>query len=279
MYDEKKIRELEQMVAKIRLNILRLVGVGRPGHLGGSNSAADIIAALYFSKIRYDAKNPKWELRDRVIFSKGHAALCQYGALAEMGVLSYEALDDIKNIDAILQGHPDMLRCPGIEANTGSLGQGLSISVGMAMGLRLDGTGNKVYCIMGDGELAEGQIWEAAMAAAKHKVDNIVGIVDRNMIQATGTVAEIFDSGDITAKFAAFGWETIEIDGHDIGQILAALDKADAVKGKPTAIIAKTIKGKGVSFAENTAAYHNGILTQEQYDDAFGQLTAAVGGA
>lgn len=274
MKDKNLSEALEKKAKQVRLNILELVGVGRAGHLGGSNSAADIITALYFHKIRYHADDPRWEGRDRVLLSKGHAALCQYAALCELGVIPREWLPTVKSLGSKLQGHPDMTKCPGIEANTGSLGQGLSIALGMALGLRIDGGDQKVYCIMGDGELGEGQIWEAAMAASAYKLDNLVGIVDRNRVQATAPVAEVLDSGDIGAKFAAFGWQVIEIDGHNMDEIVDALDKADTVKGRPTAIIANTVKGKGVDFAEGKASFHNGTLTQEQYDNAHAQIIA-----
>jgi transketolase len=178
----------------------------------------------------------------------------------------------MKTLGAMLQGHPDMTKTPGVEASTGSLGQGLSVANGMALGLRLDGSKNRVYVIVGDGELNEGQIWEAAMAAAKFKVDNLTAIVDRNRIQATGPTVERFDIGHVAPKWAAFGWHVIEIDGHDIPSLIRAFDEAETVKGKPTVIIANTVKGKGISFAENNVAFHNGILTQEQYDTALAEL-------
>lgn len=270
---EKQTLDLLVSAAKqVRRNIVELVGVGRAGHLGGSCSAADVITALYFYKAKFDPENPKMETRDRILLSKGHAALCQYAALGELGAFSKSEFANVKSLGAMLQGHPDMTKCPGIEANTGSLGQGLSIALGMALGLRMDGSASKVYCITGDGELAEGQIWEAAMAAAAFGTDNLVAIVDRNRVQATDTVVQVMNSGDIPSKFKSFGWETVEIDGHDMGAVVGALDQADTVKGKPFAIIANTVKGKGVSFAEGKASYHNGILTQELFDQAMAEL-------
>lgn len=272
MVEKQALNQLVKTAKQVRRNIIDLVGVERAGHLGGSCSAADVITALYFYKAKFDAKNPKWEDRDRILLSKGHAALCQYAALGELGVIDKSEFSKVKSLGAMLQGHPDMTKCPGIEANTGSLGQGLSIALGMALGLRVDGKAARVYCITGDGEVDEGQIWEAAMAAASFGVDNLVAIVDRNFIQATAPVKEVLNSGDIATKFKAFGWETVEIDGHDMRAIMDALDQAETVKGKPFAIIADTVKGKGVAFAEGKAAFHNGILNQEQYDQAMADL-------
>jgi transketolase len=267
------IDHLEAKALTLREHIVNdLTGVGKVGHLGGSCSSAEIVAALYFHKMKHDPENPALPDRDRFLLSKGHAALVQYAALAEAGYFPKEEMKKVKTLGAMLQGHPDMTRTPGIEANTGSLGQGLSIACGMALGLKLDGLASKVYVLVGDGELAEGQIWEAAMAAAYYKIDNLVAIVDRNRLQATGAICDRFDTNPVTPKWAAFGWETIEIDGHDIPAILAALDKADEVKGKPTVIIAETVKGKCISFAENNPAFHNGAMTAEQWQTAKSDL-------
>jgi transketolase len=267
------VEKLQAKALTLREHIVNdLIGLGKVGHLGGSCSSAEIVAALYFHKMKHDPKNPAWEGRDRFLLSKGHAALVQYAALAEAGYFPKEELKKCKTIGAMLQGHPDMTKTPGVEANTGSLGQGLSIGSGMALGLRLDGIGSKVYVIVGDGELAEGQIWEAAMAAANYKLDNLVAIVDNNKLQATDAIDKRMAIGPIAAKFAAFGWETIEIDGHDIPAILAALDKADQTEGRPIAIIADTVKGKCISFAENNAAFHNGAMTAEQWETAKSDL-------
>lgn len=256
---------LKERAKAVRLNVLELVGVGKAGHLGGSCSAADLVAALYFGKMQYRPEDPAWPGRDRLVLSKGHAALCQYAALCELGVLERALLPTAKALGSALQGHPDMTKCPGIEANTGSLGQGLSISLGLALGLRLDGGAQRVYCILGDGELEEGQVWEAAMAAAHYRADNLTAIVDRNGVQATDAVDAIMDVGDVSAKFKAFGWNALDIDGHCMEAILAALDAAKSEKGRPTVIVAHTVKGKGVAFAEGKAAYHNGTLDEEQY--------------
>jgi len=268
MVSKELVKSVEQKALQLRHNVVDIIGVGKVGHLGGSCSCADIVAALYFYKMKTDPKNPKNEDRDRFLLSKGHAALIQYAALAEAGYFPKEELKKVKTLGAKLQGHPDMTKTPGVEANTGSLGQGLSIANGMALGLKLDGSKNKVYVIIGDGELAEGQIWEAAMASANFKIDNLVAIVDRNRLQATGTIEERFNTNPIVPKWEAFGWNVIVIDGHNMEQVIEALDKADEVKGKPTVIIAETVKGKCISFAENNAAFHNGSMTQEQYETA-----------
>ena len=263
---EYSIRELEDMAKEMRLNIVKMIGVGKTGHIGGSCSIADVVTVLYFYKMNIDPKDAKWEDRDRFVMSKGHAALAQYAALSKLGFFAEEELAKLKKLGAVLQGHPDMAATPGIEANTGSLGQGLSIACGMAAGAKLDKKEYKVYCVVGDGEMGEGQIWEAGMAAAHHKLDNLTVILDRNGIQAMGPTAKRLDSGPLEDKWRAFGWHVIVIDGHSIEQIIDALEESDHVTGKPTMIIADTIKGKGICFAENTAVYHNGAMTKEQYE-------------
>lgn len=262
-----EIRRIERIAWDLRADVVKMIGVGRAGHLGGSCSLAEIVAALYFAKMRFDPKALGDPCRDRFLLSKGHSVLIQYAALVELGVIPREELGKTKTLAGKLQGHPDMMT-PGMEAVTGSLGQGLSIAVGMALALRLAKSPSRVYVIMGDGELAEGQLWEAAMAASRYRLDSITGIVDRNRVQATGPTKEIFDIPDIPEKWRAFGWNVLGVDGHDVGAVLDALDEAAAKKGAPTVIVAETIKGKGVSFAENTAAFHNAALTQEQYDQA-----------
>ena len=263
-YTEKEIRELRRIAATLRANLIEMIPPGKVGHLGGSSSIMDIVAALYFKHMNVfdDPKDPR---RDRCIFSKGHAVLAQYAAFAELGYVSHEDLHKVKTLDGTLQGHPDMDHTPGIEAVTGSLGQGLSVALGMAMGLRLDGSASRVYCVVGDGEMDEGQIWEAAMAGAAFGADNLVAIVDLNRVQATDVTDKVMPEGDIPGKWAAFGWNVIEIDGHDFVQILGALDAARDCKGKPTAIIANTVKGKGFPFAEGKAAYHNAAMNEEEY--------------
>ncbi len=269
--------ELERIACRIRYDIVRMVGAEKPGHYGGSCSIADVITALYFYKMKTDPANPGWEDRDRLVLSKGHAAIAQYAALAELGYFSASELVNLKRLGSMLQGHPDFRRTPGIEANTGSLGQGLSISCGMAAGARIDKKGWRVYCIAGDGEMAEGQIWEAAMAASYYRLDNLTGILDYNKLQATGLVKERFDTNPLPEKWIAFGWHVMEIDGHDMMAIINALDAAERVKGKPTMIIAHTIKGKGIPFAEGNASFHHGTMTQEQYDYACCLLCGKTG--
>jgi len=266
------IPELEKMANTLRRDVVEMVGPGQPGHYGGSFSSADIITALYFNKLNYDPANTKMPERDRFLLSKGHVGVIQYAALARIGVFEVSELATLKKLGSRLQGHPDIKKTPGIEANTGSLGQGLSIGLGIALGTRLDKLPSRTYVLIGDGELAEGQIWEAAMAAANFKADNLCAIVDRNHIQATDFTEKRMDSGDLSAKWAGFGWNVIEINGHDFNQILSAFDQAAAYKGKPTVIIADTVKGKGVSFAENTAAFHNGTMTEELYKQALEEL-------
>ena len=273
-YSDELINELKEKAKKIRKDVIVSIGVGVAGHVGGSCSSADIVTALYFYKMKHDPQKPKMENRDRFLLSKGHVGVLQYAALAEAGYFKVEDLKHTKEIGSFLQGHPDVLKTPGIEAGTGSLGQGLSIGLGMSIGQKLKNIDAKTYVLIGDGEIAEGQIWEAAMAASVYKADNLVAIVDRNRLQANGPVKKRFDSGDIRAKFMSFGWNTIEIDGHDFREILSALDAADNVKGVPTVIIANTTKGKGISFAENVVSFHNGILSQEQYDQAIAELEA-----
>ena len=269
--DQTVIKKLEEKASALRKNVVYSVGVNYPGHIGGSFSAADVMAALYFHKMKHDPKNRYMPDRDRLILSKGHIAILQYAALAEAGYFPKEDLKYTKTLGSDLQGHPDLLKSGhlGIEAGTGSLGQGLSIGLGMAMGLRIDKIDSKTYVIMGDGELAEGQCWEAAMAAKAFGLDNLVAIVDKNGKQARGKVVDRFDLGSISDKWRAFGWNVIEIDGHNMEEIVNALHAADSVKGVPTAIIAHTVKGKGLDYAEaHVAGFHNAALTQEQYDAA-----------
>lgn len=272
-YSKKFITELEKKAAALRRNVIVSIGVGVAGHVGGSNSAADIVAALYFYKMKHDPKNPKREDRDRFLLSKGHVAILQYAALAESGYFPVEDLQHTKEIGSYLQGHPDVLKTPGIEAGTGSLGQGLSIGLGMALGLKLDGKPQKVYVLCGDGEMAEGQIWEAAMAASAFKANNLIAIVDKNNLQANGRITERFNTNPLKEKWTGFGWNVLEIDGHNMEEIVLALDQADEEKERPTVIIAHTIKGKGLSFAENVVSYHNGMLTEETYRQALSELS------
>lgn len=271
-YSNELLGQLREKAKRLRRGVIECIGVGNAGHVGGGCSCADIVAALYFYKMRYDPKDPAKKDRDRFLLSKGHAAILQYAALAEAGFFPREELKTTKDLGSRLQGHPDRLKTPGVEAGTGSLGQGLSIGLGMALSLRLDKNPAHVYVLIGDGELSEGQNWEAAMAAAAFKLDHLVAIVDNNGLQATGRLKDRMDPGDLKAKWAAFGWNVIEIDGHDMKQIVDALDQADLVQGRPTVILAHTVKGKGISFAENVPSFHNGTLTQELYDQAMREL-------
>lgn len=273
MYSDQLIQELENTAKKIRRNVIYSMGVGFAGHIGGSFSSADIVTALYFEKMRHNPLDIRMQDRDRFLLSKGHVAILQYSVLAEAGYFPVEDLKETKQLDSYLQGHPDFIKTPGIEAGTGSLGQGLSIGLGMAMGLKMDNIDRNVYVLMGDGEQQEGQIWEAVMAAKVFGLDNLIGIVDCNKLQATGPVCERFDAGEIRAKYEAFGWNVLEVDGHDMRDILEALDKADERTGRPTVIIAHTIKGKGLSFAENVVSYHNGTLTEDTYRMAMSELS------
>ena len=272
MTPEKEL-EIRKLATKIRRDVVEMLGgEGHVGHLGGSCSSADIVATLYGHRMRHDPKDPRWEGRDKLLYSKGHACIAQYAALCEYGYFGREELPKLKSFGAMLQGHPDRNKTPGIEANTGSLGQGLSICNGMALAAKLDNKDTRIYCIIGDGEMAEGQIWEAAMTAVVYKLDNVVAIVDRNRLQAMGPVAERFDTNPVADKWKGFGRNVLTIDGHDIQQIDAAFDRAEATKGVPTVIIAETVKGKGISFAENVVGFHNGALTKEQYGQACREL-------
>jgi len=270
-FDKQALQKLEEKSAKLRRNIITSIGVGSTGHIGGSFSAADIVAALYFHKMKHNPADRYMADRDRFVLSKGHVAILQYAALAQAGYFPIEELKDTKTLDSMLQGHPDLIKTGhvGIEAGTGSLGQGLSIGVGMALGLRMDKIAANIYVLIGDGELAEGQVWEAAMAASVFGLDKLVAIVDKNNKQAQGAVVDRFNIENIAEKWKSFGWHVIEIGGHDMEQILGALYAADDVHGKPTVIIANTVKGKGLAIAEeHPAGFHNAALTQEQYDGA-----------
>lgn len=255
-YSDTEIRELKLKAVAIRRNILRMIKAGGAGHAGGALSASDIITALYFSVMQVRADDPKWEDRDRFVLSAGHKCLALYSVLAEKGFFDKAILDTYGSIKSKLPGHPDMHKIPGIECNTGALGHGLSLAGGMAMGLKLDKKKSRVFVIMGDGELAEGSNWEAASAAAHHKLDNLMVFVDLNGLQIGGTTSEIMSSDPLPDRWRSFGWNVIEIDGHNFEEILACTDAMPAVAGKPTVVIARTIKSKGFSFAENKVDYH-----------------------
>jgi transketolase len=277
MTDGAVVRELKSVALKLRFDIVEMIGVGSAGHLGGSSSLAETMAVLYFHKMNIDKDKPRDPHRDRLVLSKGHAALVQYAALCEKGFFPREELKRVKTLDGLLQGHPD-LTVLGIEAVTGSLGQGLSIGVGMALALRLDKSPARVYVIMGDGEQSEGQLWEASQAAANFNVDNLTAFIDWNKVQATGPTKEIFNIPALEEKWRAFGWETFAVDGHDPAAIIGALEKAETVKARPAVIVLDTVKGKGFSFAEGNAAYHNGILDEKTYKQALEELETAKAG-
>lgn len=278
MANEQLVKTLRQKAQKLRLNVLEMIGVNVAGHWGGSSSLAETMAVLYFHAMNVRASAPNDPDRDRFLLSKGHAALIQYAALCEAGYFPREELKRVKALDGLLQGHPD-LSTPGIEAVTGSLGQGLSIGVGMALALRLDKRPSRVYVVMGDGEQSEGQLWEAAMAASNFEIDNLTAFLDWNKIQATGRTEDIFSIPDLDKKWRAFGWEVLTVDGHDIAQIVEAIDQAKSVKGRPTLIILDTIKGKGISFAEDVATYHNGVFDAAKFEAAKKELAAQLEGA
>ena len=268
----KDINQLKEVAKEIRKGIIEAVYSGKSGHPGGSLSIADIIAVLYFYEMNIEPENPKDENRDRLVLSKGHCAPALYSALASRGFFDVEELKLLRNIESRLQGHPDMKKIPGVDMTTGSLGQGLSAANGMAIAGKLDNKNYRVYCILGDGEIEEGQIWEAAMAASKYELDNLCVIVDNNNLQIDGTIEEVMSSYPIDEKFKSFGFQIINIDGHNIQEIIDAFDVAKNVKGKPTCIIAKTVKGKGVSFMENQVGWHGKAPNEEQYKQAINEI-------
>jgi transketolase len=278
MMSPEQKKKLEQTALQLRYDLLEMIGVGVAGHLGGSSSLAETLAVLYFYKMNFSARQIKDPNRDRLLLSKGHAALIQYAALCEKGCFPREELKRVKTLHGLLQGHPD-LSIPGIEAVTGSLGQGLSIALGMALALRLDKSPARVYAIMGDGEQSEGQLWEAAMAAANFKVDNLTAFIDWNKVQASGPTGEVFNIPDLDKKWSSFGWNVIGVDGHDVEKILEALETAETLKEKPTVIILDTVKGKCFSFAEGNSAYHNGVFTEPVYQQALKELDTIKAGA
>lgn len=271
--NEAKRRELQAVAHQLRCNVLEMIGIGKAGHWGGSSSLAETLAVLYFHAMRVDRADPKNPERDRLLLSKGHAALIQYAALCELGYFPRQELKRVKSLDGLLQGHPD-LTVPGIEAVTGSLGQGLSLGVGMALALRLDRNPARVFVIMGDGEQSEGQLWEAAMAASNFKLDNLTAFLDWNKIQATGRTEDIFSIPALDAKWRAFGWDVLTVDGHDVAAIAGGIEQARAVRGRPALVILDTVKGKGVSFAEDVATYHNGIFDETRFTQAMQELAA-----
>lgn len=270
------IEELKKKANDIRIGIIEGVYGAKSGHPGGSLSCADILAVLYFNQMNIDPARSKDESRDRFILSKGHAAPALYSALANRGYFDASELSNLRHIDSNLSGHPDMNKVPGVDASTGSLGQGLSIANGMALSSKLNSKGIRVYCLLGDGEIEEGQIWESAMTASHYKLDNLCVIVDNNNLQIDGSIEDVMSPYPIDEKFKSFGFNVINIDGHDIPQIIKAFDTAKTVKGKPTAIIAKTVKGKGVSFMENQVGWHGKAPNEDEYKIAIKELKKRV---
>ena len=266
------IKSLEKTAAEIRCGIIKAIHTAGSGHPGGSLSAADIVTALYFDEMNVDPKDPKMKGRDKFILSKGHAGPVQYSALAVKGYYPMEDFMTLRKLGSKFQGHPDMHKVPGIEMSTGSLGQGISAAGGMALANKLDNDPGRIYVLLGDGEIQEGIVWEALMSAAHYKLDNMVAILDHNGLQIDGKNEDVMTVAPVVEKFQAFGWNVIQIDGHDFKQILDAFKQARACKGRPTMIVAETIKGKGVSFMENNAGWHGKAPDEEQTKQALAEL-------
>lgn len=274
--DEKRVIELSIIANKVRKNALTAVYSAKSGHPGGSLSVADLMTLLYFEVMNVDVKNPKNPDRDRFVLSKGHCAPALYGTLAEKGFIPVEDMKTFRHVDSYLQGHPDMNKVPGVDMSTGSLGQGVSVAGGMALAAKLDNKSYRVYSVLGDGELEEGQVWEQAMFAAHYKLDNFTIFVDNNGLQIDGDITKVMNPTPIDKKFEAFGWNVIVTDAHDFNALLDAVEQAKATKGKPTAVIMKSIKGKNVSFMENNAAWHGAAPNEEQYNQAIAELDAKI---
>ncbi|HMK59874.1 MAG TPA: transketolase [Dissulfurispiraceae bacterium] len=270
--NSRDIGYLKDRAREMRVEILKMLEKSGSGHTGGSLSAADIVAALYFCKIKHRPHNPDWAGRDRFILSKGHAAPVLYTALALTGYFDKSLLNSLRKIGCPLQGHPSSKLLNGVEISTGSLGQGLSIANGIAMGLRLDKSDARVYCLLGDGEIQEGQVWEAAMSASHYRLDNLCAIVDHNGLQIDGKCCDVMNIEPVAEKWKAFGWHAISINGHDMQEIVNAFDEAEKIKGKPCMIVAKTIKGKGVSIFEDKVEYHGITPTKEELEIAIKEL-------
>ena len=272
MKKTKNVDELREICKVIRRHIIRMTGAAGSGHPGGSLSATEIIVTLYYDVLRHDPANPDWPDRDRFILSKGHGCPVLYAVMAECGYAPVDQLTTLRRLGSIYQGHPDKRFLPALEASTGSLGQGLSLAIGMALAARLNQSPSRVYVVLGDGEIQEGQVWEAAMFGAYHHVDNVVAVVDYNKIQLDGFVKDIMDLEPLVEKWRAFGWHTIELDGHHIPMLQAAFAEAAATRGRPTVIIAHTVKGKGVSFMENNPKFHGIAPTQAEVETALREL-------
>ncbi len=272
---ETQLKDLGEKARRMRIDILKMLNGCGSGHTGGSLSSTDIVTALYFYKMRYDPKNPGWNGRDHFVLSKGHAAPMLYAALAHAGFFEEAELCTLRKLGSRLQGHPDSKYLPGVEISTGSLGQGLSVANGIALARRLDKGQNRVYALLGDGELQEGQIWEAAMTAAHYKLDNLCALVDNNGLQIDGPVAKVMNVEPITDKWRAFGWEVMDVDGHDIAALCGALDRAETVKGKPVCIVCRTVKGKGCTLFEGKVEFHGTTPSKEELEVAMKELAEA----
>ena len=272
--DQQRVKELRKIAQDLRITGLKMVQEAHSGHIGGAFSLSEIMAVLYFEKMNIRPNEPKWEDRDRLVMSKGHATVALYPTLATRGFFQLSLLDTFRKIDGHLSGHVEMKYVPGVDMSTGSLGQGLSTAVGMALAGKQLKKNFIVYAILGDGEIQEGQIWEAVMYAGSHGLDNLIIILDNNKVQLDGKVSDILETGNLTAKFTSFSFQVLSVDGHDVEQICDAIDKAKATKGKASIIIANTIKGKGVSFMEGLSAWHGQTPNEEQFATAFDQLNA-----
>lgn len=274
--DKMTVPELENMANKLRLHVVEMTYMARSGHPGGSLSAADMISALYFNFMKHDPSDPQWDERDRFVLSKGHVAPVLYAALAEAGYFPVDDLLSLRQMGSKLQGHPVRGKVPGVEMSTGSLGQGLSMACGIALAGKMDGKDYKTICMLGDGELQEGQNWEAAMFARQAGLTNLIAIVDRNRLQITGDTEQAVGLEPLPEKWKSFGWNVIIIDGHNMRQIIEALEKAANARSRPTVIIMKTVKGKGVSFMENNAGFHGRACNDEEYAKAVEELKAVI---
>ena len=269
--------ELKNKATEMRMKVVDMIYKAQSGHPGGSLSAAEFVTACYFKYMNIDPKNPNWEDRDRMVLSKGHVCPIQYACLGTLGYFPEETLDTLRKEGSPLQGHPSMVKCPGIDISTGSLGQGMACAAGMALGGKLNNKDYKVFCVLGDGEAQEGIIWEAANTANKYKLDNFIVFVDENNLQLDGTCDEVMPNGDLAAKFDAFGWETYRYDGNDMDQTCEVIDKCYASQnGKPKALIGKTVKGKGVSYMENVCGWHGVAPNDEEYAQAMEELKAQL---
>ena len=275
-YSPEKKEHFRKLAREIRLSILKMIYEAGSGHAGGSLSATELITTLYFDKMKVDAANPKWEERDRFIPSKGHCAPALYAVLAEKGYFPKSNLDTFRRLNSILQGHPDLLKTPGVDMSTGSLGHGPSVGLGMALAGRLSNKDFYVYVLIGCGEMNEGQIWEAAMAAVKFKLDHLIVLLDYNRYQLDGAMDDVMPLGDVVAKWQSFGWNVIEVNGHEAEEISDGIDKAKQTKDVPSILIARTVKGKGVSFMENTHVWHGKQISEQEYRKAVSELAEVV---